>query len=86
MVYVLFDHSVFYEISPTSRGTPTPHGRPPVCPLRKRDRCIGISIGYASGMHRVCIGYESGMHRGAHQVITLSAKLSEGGFGRAPTS
>ena len=35
-------------------------------------------------MNRVRIGYESGMHRGAHQVITLSVKLREGGLGARP--
>ena len=32
------------------------HGRAPICPLRKRDHCIGVCIGYAFGMHQACIG------------------------------
>ena len=49
------------------------YGRAPTCPLCKRDHCIGLRIGYASGMHRC-----------THQVITLSVRLGEGGFGAHP--
>ena len=36
------------------------------------------------GMHWVSIGHESGMRPGTHQVITLSVKLGEKGFGARP--
>ena len=42
--------------------------------------------GYASGTKRVCIGYKSGVHRGMHQVIAISVKLGEGGFGAHPST
>ena len=60
------------------------HGRVPICPLRKRDHCIGICIGYASGMNRVCIGYESGLHRGTHQSDHPFCQTRRGGFGARP--
>ena len=41
----------------------------PIFPLRKRDHCIGVRIGYA---------------RGTHQAITLSVKPDEGGCGARP--
>ena len=39
-----------------------------VIPLRKRDHCVGV-----------CIGHASGMNRGTHQVITLSVRLQPSG-------
>ena len=47
------------------------HRRAPICPLRKRDRCIGACIG-------VCVGCASVMHRGTHQVTALSSPLRAG--------
>ena len=41
-------------------------GRASMRPLRKRDHCIGV-----------CMGYGSGMHRGTHQAIALSVVLGE---------
>ena len=61
------------ELNYAEPSTPTPHGRVPIFPLHKLDRCIGV-----------CIGYESGMRRGAHEVITLTVKLSKGSFGARP--
>ena len=60
-----------FRSSPT---TPPPMcGRAPVRQPRKRDDCIGV-----------CVGYASGVHRSMHQVIIHSAKLGEGGFGAGP--
>ena len=42
----------------------TSYGRAPICPLPKRDHCIGVCIGCESGMHRAWIGCELGTHRG----------------------
>ena len=44
----------------------------------------GSASRYASAMRRVYIGCESGVDWGSDQVITLSAKLGEGGFGARP--
>ena len=40
------------------------YGRVPIVTLHKLERCIGV-----------CIGYTSGMHPEAHEVINLSVKL-----------
>ena len=53
------------------------YGGVPICPLRKRDHCIGVCVG-------VCIRSASGMNWDTHQVVTLSVKPGEGGFGARP--
>ena len=41
----------------------------------------GLALDLGAAGRAAVVGYESGMHRGTHQVITLSVKLGEGGFG-----
>ena len=62
-------------MEPQNRSPPptSGYGRAPICLQRKHDHYIGV-----------CIGYASGMDLGTDQVITLSVKRGEGGFGIRP--